>query len=140
MKKGYSIIETMIALSIASTVIYIASTSFMSLSPKYKLRKAAGEVYARLQYARYKAIFEGRPMRVRFASNGYTVEKFDEVKKNWQPVLAAILEGVSIEANNSPVFYPVGTVSNLATMLVSNRAGKYKLTLAISGRIKMTML
>ncbi len=140
MKKGYSLFEAMIALSLASILIYMVSTSFMSLSPKYKLRRAAGEIYARLQYARYKAIFEGRPMRVRFVRNGYAVERFDEAEKKWHPVNSGILEDATVEANNSPVFHPVGTVSNLATVLVFNRAGKYKLTLAISGRIRMTML
>lgn len=140
MKKGYSLLEMMVALLLASTLIYIASTSFMSLSPKYKLRRAAGELYARLQYARYKAIFDGQPVRVRFNPNSYIIEKLDEAKKTWQPVAAGILDSVIVEANNSPVFYPVGTVSNLVTVLVSNRAGKYRLSLAISGRVRMTML
>lgn len=140
MQRGFSLFETAIAIALGSILIYMASASFLDLSPKYKLKKATGEVYARLQYARYKAIFEGQPVRVRFSSNGYCVEKYDEQSKKWSPLIANFLEGVTVEANNSPVFYPIGTVSNLATILIFNDVGKNKLTLAISGRIKVTTL
>ncbi len=140
MKRGFSFVETIIALALLSTMIYMAATSFLSLSPKYKLKKAAGEVYMRLHFARYKAIFHGQPVRVRFQPNGYTVEQFDDGQKSWQPIVTVVLEGVTVEANNSPIFYPVGTVSNLATISIANSFGRYKLTLAISGRIRMIML
>jgi hypothetical protein len=51
-----------------------------------------------------------------------------------------ILEGVNIQANNSPVFHPQGTVSNLASIMISNTWGSYKITLAISGRIRIAKL
>jgi len=43
---------------------------------------------------------------------------------------------VTLKANNTPVFYPEGTVSNLATILVSNDRGGYRITLAMTGRVK----
>lgn len=49
-----------------------------------------------------------------------------------------ILEGVNVEANNSPLFHPEGTVSNLASIYVFNSWGKYRITIAITGRIKTT--
>jgi len=140
MNRGFSLFEAVVALAIISTVILLASTPFLNLSPKYKLKKAAGEVYARLNYARYKAIFDGQPVRVSFGQTGYSVEKYDSNLKKWHPLVIGILEGVTVEANNSPIFHPVGTVSNLATILIANATGKYKLTLAISGRIKMVTL
>ncbi len=140
MKRGFSVVETALTLALISTIIYMAATSFISLSPKYKLKRAAGEVYMRLNYARYKAIYYGQPVRVRFQSNSYIVEKFNETQTHWQPIVTGVFEGVTVESNNHPIFYPVGTVSNLATIFVANSFGRYKLTLAISGKIKMVLL
>ncbi|MDH7513947.1 MAG: GspH/FimT family pseudopilin [Clostridiales bacterium] len=140
MKKGLSLLEALIILAVASLMIFAASTPLLTSSPKYRLKKAAGEIYARLNYARYRAIFDGQAVRVSFSSTSYTIEKYDSPLKKWTPVASGAPEGVRIEANNSPIFHPVGTVSNLATIVVSNSWGKYKLTLAISGRIRMVML
>jgi len=140
MKKGLSLLEALVMLAVASLMILAASTPLLNLSPKYRLKKAAGEIYARLNYARYRAIFDGQALRVSFRPSGYTIEKYDSSQKKWRPVTSGAPEGVRIEANNSPIFHPVGTVSNLATIVVSNSWGKYKLTLAISGRIRMVLL
>lgn len=140
MKRGFSLSEVLVSLAVASLIIYAASASFVNLSPKYRLKKAAWEVCTRLNYARYKAIFEGRPRRVRFQSAGYAIEKYDEAAKQWQPDVSGVLEGVRVEANNSPIFHPLGTVSNLATIILSNSWGKYRITLAISGRIRAVMI
>ncbi len=139
MKKGFSLLEAVAVLAIASLMILAATTPLLNLSPKYRLKKAAGEINARLNYARYRAIFEGKPVRMIFRPSGYVIEKYDSSPKKWRPVLSGTVEGVSVEANNSPVFYPVGTVSNLATIILSNSWGTCKLTLAISGRIRMVM-
>jgi Tfp pilus assembly protein FimT len=140
MKKGLSLLEALVMLAVASIMILAASIPLLNLSPKYRLRKAAGEIYARLNYARYRAIFDGQSVRVNFSPSGYTIEKYDLPLKKWRPVVSGAFEGVRIEANNSPIFHPVGTVSNLATIVVSNSWGKCSLTLAISGRIRMVML
>jgi hypothetical protein len=125
---------------LVSLIIFGASNAFLGYAPKHRLTKAAWEIQARLNYARHKAVFEGHPFRVRFKSNGYVVEEFDSVINSWRPELAGSCEGVAIEANNSPTFHPAGTVSNLATIMVSNAAGTCRITLAISGRIRVVML
>lgn len=140
MKKGSTLLEALVMLAVASLMILAASSHFLNLSPKYRLKKASGEIYARLNYARYRAIFDGQAVRVNFSPASYTVEKYDPSLKKWKPVAGGVLEGVRVEANNSPTFHPVGTVSNLATIVVSNSWGKCRLTLAISGRIRMVML
>ncbi len=140
MKKGFSLLEVLTTLAAAAVLVCGASTIFLNLAPKYRLKRAAWEVQTRLNYARYKSIFEGRPVRVRFKPTGYIVEKYDDSQKTWQPDVRGSLEGVQIAANNSPTFHPLGTVSNLATITVSNSWGTYRITLAISGRIRTTLL
>ncbi len=134
---GFSLIEVLICLFIFSIMIGVFSQSFLSLSPKYKLRKAVWEIRSRLNYARYKAIFEGEKVRVSFISPRYRIEQYDRDQDLWTLKLENILEGVTVNANNSPFFHPGGTVSNLASIYVSNSWGEYKITIAITGRIKV---
>jgi Tfp pilus assembly protein FimT len=140
MNRGYSLLEAVVALALASLVIYGSAGIFLGRSEEHQLKKAAWEIQARLNYARYKAIFQNRPVRVRFWPTGYAVEKFNSSLNIWLPEAGGPCEGVTIEANNTPTFHPAGTVSNLATIIVSNAAGTYRITLAISGRIRVVML
>lgn len=140
MRKGFSLIETLVVLAAAAVLVYGASSALGNLAPKYRLQKAAWEVQTRLNYARYKAIFGGRPVRVRFLPAGYVVERYDADLKQWHAETGGAWEGVAVESNNSPTFHPLGTVSNLATITVSNSWGRCRITLAISGRIRAVML
>lgn len=140
MTRGFTLLEAVIVLALVSLVIYGASNAFLGNAPKHRLTKAAWEVQTRLNYARHKAIFEGHPFRVRFLPTGYVVEEFDSLINKWRPKASGSCEGVTIEANNSPTFHPAGTVSDLATITISNAAGICRITLAISGRIRAVML
>jgi prepilin-type N-terminal cleavage/methylation domain-containing protein len=135
-KKGFSLTETIISLSILALIAVAISASFLNKAPRYRLQSAVREVHSRLNYARYKAIFEGIKVRVRFDSTSYILEKYSEEKKEWKQERKYSLQGVTLQANNSPVFHPSGTVSNLASITISNSWGTYRITLAISGRIK----
>jgi hypothetical protein len=127
----------MVVLFISAVVIGLFSQAFFNLPPKYKLQKAVREINATLNYARYKALFEGIKVRLRFNAHGMTLERFDKKEDRWTFDKESLIEGVTIQANNSPIFHPRGTVSNLASIYVSNSWGKYKMTLAITGRIKV---
>jgi prepilin-type N-terminal cleavage/methylation domain-containing protein len=136
MKAGFTLIETSIALAITAMLIYLAGTTFQNLIPKYRLEKSVWEIGSALHAARAKALFKGVSHRVKFGPGLTAVESYDPARKAWVLEERHAAEGVSIEANNVPVFGPDGAVSGLATILVSNRWGAYKITLAITGRIK----
>lgn len=135
---GFSLIEVVISIAILGLIIALLSHSFTNQAPKYQLKKATWEIYSRLNYARYKAIYRGMKYRVSFESNSYVLEKFDDPKGEWRTEQRSFLDGVTITANNSPIFHPRGTVSNLASITVENSRGQYKISIAISGRIKVT--
>jgi len=137
---GFSLIEVLVCLFILSIMIGLSSTSILSMAPKYKLKKAAWEIRSRLNYARYQAVFKGEKVRVSFDSPGYKIEQYDDNQNLWTLTLESILEGVTVNANNSPLFHPGGTVSNLASIYVTNSWGQYKITIAITGRIKMVLI
>jgi Tfp pilus assembly protein FimT len=138
--RGFSLLEALISLFVLGTLITLLCHSFLGLSPKYKLRKAVWEIHSRLNYARYKALFEGQKVRVKFDTGSYTLEEYDKDNQKWIVSRKCLLEGVMLQANNSPIFHPRGTVSNLASIYISNIWGKYKITLAITGRVKVAKL
>jgi len=130
----------MISLCILGFLAYLASTSFLNLAPKYRLQKAVWEISSRLNFLRYKALFEGVKARMKFYSAGYAMEIYDEKEKKWKLEEKHFLEGVSLKSNNNPSFHPRGTVSGLASICVFNSWGSYKITMALSGRVKIVKL
>lgn len=140
LRHGFTLFEVMIFISIFAVLLGAASFSFLNSSHKYRLHRAVWEIQSKMNYARFKAVFSGRKFRLSFNPDGYTLERYDQDAEMWKIEMGNILEGVYIQANNSPVFHPQGTVSNLASITVSNAHGSYKITLAISGRIKAVKL
>jgi prepilin-type N-terminal cleavage/methylation domain-containing protein len=134
---GFSLIEVVISITILALIIALFSYSITNQTPKYQLKRAAWEIYSRLNYARYKAIFRGTKYKVRFEENSYALEIFDEQKSEWKSEQQSFLDGVQVTANNSPIFHPRGTVSNMATIIIRNSRGGYTISIAISGRIKV---
>jgi Tfp pilus assembly protein FimT len=135
---GFTLIEAVFVIALLGALVYAGAGSFMSLAPKYRLESAVWQIRSALNAARYKAMFEGNSVRVRFSPAGVDTEKYDPDKKAWLLVGRNSPEGVRVEANNSPVFTGQGTVTGLGTITVANEWGSYKLTLAITGRVKTT--
>lgn len=137
---GFSLLELVIAFSMLSLLTVFGSISLMRAAPKFRLHRAAWEVNSCLNWARYKSIYSGKKIKTVFEKDRFSFFTFDTPQNSWLPIQTHIVEGVILSANNSPIFHPAGTVSNLATILIGNSAGGYKITLAISGRIKLTQV
>ena len=139
-QSGFSFVETLATISILAILIGLTSVSFLHLSPKYRLLKAVREIHSRMNYARYKAIYKGTKVRISLDTDGYTIETYNVEGGAWVCSPKVFLDGVVIEANNNPTFHPIGTVSNLASIYVSNDWGKFRISMAITGRIKVLLL
>ena len=139
-KKGFSLLDLVITLSLLSILLCISLPFSKKMGLKYLLKSTTREICANLNYARYKSIFQKTKYRVRFFEKNYAVERYNSIKKKWEIEKINILRNVIVNTNNNPVFHPNGTVSNLASIYISNSTGKYKITIAISGRIKISKL
>ncbi|MFQ6068980.1 MAG: Tfp pilus assembly protein FimT/FimU [Candidatus Aminicenantales bacterium] len=137
MRRGFSSLDVLLSVFIVALVAYVASSSLLSLRPKYVLQKSLWEIHTCLHAARYQAIIKGEKVRVRFFPSGYSIDTYDDVRKTWMAEKKHSLEGVNFEANNSPCFHPNGAVSNLASIYVWNSWGRYKISVAITGRVKI---
>lgn len=134
---GFTLIEVLISIFLLAVMLAMASGSFLGLSPKYRLKKAVWEINTQMNYSRYKAIFNKTRVRIRFGTSSYSIEEYKNI---WVKKQTHVYEGVSVQANNTPTFHPNGTVSNLASIYISNSWGRYRITIAISGRIKIVKI
>jgi prepilin-type N-terminal cleavage/methylation domain-containing protein len=137
-RKGFTLVEIVLALALAGLFMYGATYSFQRLVPKFQLQSGIWEVTSGLNQARFRAIMSGEPVRVRFVPSGFVFERYDEAVKIWRTARTASLPGVAVRANNAPVFHPQGTVSDLASITVSNALGTFRITIAITGRVRTT--
>jgi hypothetical protein len=137
---GFTLVETVLALALAALCVLGGAHAIGRLVPKFHLRSGIWEVTSGLSQARFRAIMSGASVRVRFVPSGFVFEGYDEELKAWRMTRTAFLPGVDVRANNAPVFHPQGTVSALASITVSNSRGAYRITIAITGRIKTTRL
>jgi prepilin-type N-terminal cleavage/methylation domain-containing protein len=135
-REGFTLIETLMALALAGLLVFGAVDATRRLGPKLDLQAGIWGISTGLTQARFRAIMSGAAVRVRFVPSGFVFERYDTDSASWRPARAVGLPGVRIGANNAPVFYPQGTVSDLASISVGNASGAYKITVAITGRIK----
>ena len=138
-RPGFSLLETTVVLSIVAVLVFIGS-SFSLNNKKHQLEVAVRKIYSSLSLARFRSVQRQLPVRVSLSQKVCELAEYDSQKATWLTRSRELLEGVEVSANNSPVFYPQGTVSGLATINIRNEKGAYQVTVAITGRIKVTRL
>jgi prepilin-type N-terminal cleavage/methylation domain-containing protein len=134
--RAFTLIETLLVLALSALLAAGGLAAIGRLAPRFQLRSGTWLVTSGLNQARIQAILTGEARRVRFAAPGLYHERYDESAGEWVLVRTVVLPGVLIRANNAPIFHPQGTVSDLATITVSNGQGGYRITVAITGRIR----
>jgi prepilin-type N-terminal cleavage/methylation domain-containing protein len=135
-RRGFTLIEAAMVLALSGLLVLGGAQAVGRLGPKLRLQSGIWEVTSGLGQARFQAIMSGEPIRVRFLPSGFVLERYDVAAAAWRTARRSVLEGVAVRANNAPVFHPQGTVSNMATITVSNSRGSFRITVAITGRIK----
>ena len=143
---GYTLTELMIVLGILAVVLGLSGTWLASQLPQYRLNGAVRQIRADLLGARAQAVRQGNEVRIFFTDpQQYDILDDDNNNGRVDPGEAvearSILEdfaGVAIESNRNPIFNPRGTASSFGTITVSNASGEKKITIAITGRVKVT--
>lgn len=136
LRRGFTLVEAVMALALAGLLVLGGAQAVGRLGPKLRLQSGIWEVTSGLGQARFRAIMSGESVRVRFVPSGFVLERYDTAASAWRASRVAVLEGVAVRANNAPIFHPQGTVSNMATITVANTRGSFRITVAITGRIR----
>jgi Tfp pilus assembly protein FimT len=137
---GFTLLEALLVLGLVSFFVLAGASSASRSAARFELERGVWEIKMRLNQARIRSIWEGTPTRLRIVRTGFSLEIYDEDAKIWKSAESGRWEGVTVEANNTPVYQPTGSVTGMATILVSNARGAYRITLAITGRIKAVRL
>ncbi|HLA26618.1 MAG TPA: GspH/FimT family pseudopilin [Syntrophales bacterium] len=152
-QSGFTLIELMIVIAIMGIMMALAVPSYQTYMAQRRLNGAARQVMSDLMAARMKAITQNNEFKVFFPgshsgalSGNHQYQILDDDDDDGASSTDEAIEikdiqtnytDVTMNANNNPVFSPKGTVTNLATVTLSNSRGSKTVSIAITGRVKI---
>ena len=148
-QKGFSLIELLIVMVITGIFSGLASVSFSSQLPHYRLNHAARDIVSDLRWARQLALTERQPISVvlDLERERYQIERRSQpgIPIGWVRDLLDRGQGygeidlVSSSGGRTLTFYPQGTTNSWTTIILRNRFGEQRqITLVATGRVKLT--
>ena len=143
--QGFTLMEVMIVLGIMSIVLMLTNMWLSTQLPHWRLNGAVRQVMSDLVAAKMNAVVERNRQRIFFQDNRHYVilddknnnGKIDSGEHQEVRDIQADYQDVTMTASNNPSFLPRGTASNLASITLTNSAGSRKITVSITGRVKV---
>ena len=134
MESGFTLAELIMVVAIFGILTAIAIPTFISMMPKYRLNGAARQVMGDLMAARMKAVKENTKVTVaRLSDHEYEISTASE-KKTID--IQTNYRGVTIRSFRNISFKSRGT-ANTGSITITNSTGSKKVTVAITGRVKI---
>lgn len=81
--RGFTLIEAMVVIAIASILMALAAPSFRTMTQKFRAEKQVGALNGDLQFARSEAIKQGMPVTICASTNGTTCTKSNVWETGW---------------------------------------------------------
>jgi len=151
-RSGFSLIETVMTLTILGLVFSLGSYAFNQVIPKYRLEGAVNSIVSDFYLARMRAIGQNCFYRIKVdcGRKQYCLERESSTSPSrWpgipdgiprkfnDPVNPYYYPGVTMESSsNNPVFLPRGNVVG-TTIVLKNSYGQRTITLSSQGRVKV---
>ncbi len=144
-RSGYTLTELMIVLGIMGVALMLTQMWLSSQLPNWRLNGAVRQVVSDLLAAKMKAVVERNKQRIFFQDERHYLildddnnnGKIDPGEPQEVRDIQADYRDVVLTASNNPSFLPRGTASNLASITLTNPAGKRTITVSITGRVKV---
>lgn len=137
-RKGFTLQEILVVLSLVGLLLVIAVPSFNGTVSRWEINQGVRTVTSSLSTARFHAV--SMKCSIKFiVEEGRRIVLNKKINNRWTPYKAIELNSpVTISSNASPVFAPTGLASPLCTIRVETEYYKYKITLSMAGRIKVS--
>jgi prepilin-type N-terminal cleavage/methylation domain-containing protein len=136
-RKGFSLLETIVVLGLLALAVCTMYPSWHSFLARTLMSEAARQVTVAFNTARYRAIRNNIQIKVELRQRHLLLK--EKNKGGWLVVADDEMDPtVKVDMNACPVFYPTGTVSPLCSVRLSNGPYGRIITLAITGRVKVS--
>jgi len=146
-KKGFTVVEMMVAMGIFAIMTAIAVPSYLSTQPGLRLNGAAREVLGKLMWARAKAVELNTTYTVTFPTSS-TFQIFNDANGNgsadageWNQTIDIQTDypGITFSKSGSdPIFNGRGTASGSTTITVSNGGSTRTVTVSATGNVRVS--
>lgn len=133
---GFTLMELLAAIGVASILMAIAIPSFLSTLPGLRLTDAARQVATDLQQIRMRAIAQNIPYQISFSTSTYVLQKCNGSCTNDSGNIA-LPEGITVTASAAPQFQPRGTAAADATITLSNGSSSTRVCVKTVGRVNI---
>lgn len=143
--RGFSLTELILVMGTVGVLFMLTGAWLSAQLPQWRLNGAARQIVSDLLSAKMKAVVEQNRQRIIFQDD-YRYVLLDDDNNNGSYDPGENLENRNIQnnyydvllaASNNPSFLPRGTASHLASITLSNSAGKRVVTVSITGRVKV---
>jgi type IV fimbrial biogenesis protein FimT len=143
--KGFTLMELMIVLGIMSITLMLTNMWLSTQLPHWRLNGAVRQVVSDLVAAKMSAVVERNRHRIFFQDHRHYLilddknnnGKIDSGEPQKVRDIQDDYQDVTLTASNNPSFLPRGTALNLASITLTNSAGSKKITISITGRVKV---
>ena len=128
-QSGFTLIEMMIVIAIMGIFAGIAIPNYLSYMPKHRLNGAARQVMGDLMAARMQAVSQNTTVTVAYVSDRKYKISTEEKTINYSDVTMGGFTDIS--------FYSRGTATNRTITLTNSTGLGKKVTVAMTGRVKI---
>jgi prepilin-type N-terminal cleavage/methylation domain-containing protein len=141
-QRGYTLIEVLVACSLASAVVLAAAPSLPAMRSSFSLQNAAFQVANDLRLARARAVATNGRARIVFTTDGYQIRRESPVGSGTyvdDGAPQSMPAGVTIESDPvDPTFDSRGLMTQPYTITLTNSQSTTKtIDLTIIGRINV---
>jgi hypothetical protein len=139
-EKGTTVVEIMTVLVCGAIVLVMATPGLRTIQSEWALWGGAHMVESSLFWGRMHAISTNCPLRFEIDPDGRGFHWEDGETAERMDYSAWVLPGgirITASPRRSLRFYPKGNAAPAGTYVVEGSAGKYRVVVAITGRIRI---
>jgi prepilin-type N-terminal cleavage/methylation domain-containing protein len=137
--KGFTLLELMVVLVLLSLALTVTVPGLRSYFNRMEISTGLRTATVAIHTARFRAIRHNKRIKLKWLDGRFVL--MEKPDRDWLTVYAfKPVRNISFSMSAYPVFSPYGSVSPLCSIYVENTRRRYKVTISMAGRVKVTEL